>query len=279
MAEDRRTRRQQAVLELVTRAGQMTIPELARQLDVSAETVRRDLTALERQGFLIRRRGGAMTLPRLTAGADLRQEAQRYWRLSAAAVTLINPGDVVALDASPFAVAVAARLRHMAPAGITVVTSSLPAANELAEVPDVRLVVTGGMYRGPLGALEGTLAMRALEAYRIQKAFLTSAGFTLRDGPTETDDQQAQLKMALIRNANQVILGVHPESLGTNALIPLCPLSALTWIVLEEPLPPADMEALQSLGIKVVVDPFAARKRPLPPESPRRGMDAGDLPR
>jgi DeoR/GlpR family transcriptional regulator of sugar metabolism len=70
-----------------------------------------------------------------------------------------------------------------------------------------------------------------------------------------------------MQQSNQTILAIPPAIVGKNALIPLCPLNAIAWLVLLSPLLPSEMEALQALGIKILVDPFAKRKASRRPES------------
>ena len=109
-----------------------------------------------------------------------------------------------------------------------ITTKSLKVAQELAESPDTRLIVTGEIFRTTSQSLEGSLSLHALKAYRIQKAFLTCEGFTLQDGPTESDESQAEFKSVLMQQSNQTILAISPFVVGKNAFIPLCPLNSIT---------------------------------------------------
>ncbi|WP_158246204.1 DeoR/GlpR family DNA-binding transcription regulator [Sulfobacillus sp. hq2] len=251
------SKRHRDMLAFINSRSKVTVNDLSLTLGLSVQTIRRELRYLEQQNLVIRTKGGAMAidpspLHHQLKGNDL--------SLSASAITLINDHDVIALDSSSFSRALARQIRQT---GIkaTVLTASLDVANELINASNCRLVVTGGIYRSTSQSLEGTLTLQAIKSFRIEKAFLTCDGFTLQDGPTESDDYQAQFKSLLMQNASQTILAVPSQVIGKNSLIPLCSLSALSWIILVDPLDIRQMEALQSLGIKTLVDPFAYRKK------------------
>ncbi len=254
------SRHYQKILELVNTRGSVNVAQLSQHLSISTQTIRRELRYLEQQNLIIRTRGGAVSLESKTHGPDLNTIDLS---LSAAAITLINDHDVIALDSSSFSVGLARQIRQMA-LKVTVLTASLAVANELSAAPNARLVVTGGIYRNVSHSLEGTMTLQAIKSFRIEKLFLTCDGFTLQDGPTESDDYQAQFKSLLMQNANQTMLAIPEHIIGKNALIPLCSLSSLSWIILVKPLGIMETEALQSVGVKTLVDPFAYRKKVKP---------------
>ncbi|WP_020374186.1 DeoR/GlpR family DNA-binding transcription regulator [Sulfobacillus thermosulfidooxidans] len=249
--------RHRQIIALINSRRKVSVYELSAHLDLSIQTIRRELRYLEQQNLIIRTKGGAMALDSISTQNNL---TSNDLSLSASAVSLINEHDVVALDSSSFSIALARQIRQM-DFSVTVLTASLEVATELSSASNCRLVVTGGIFRRTSQSLEGTLTLQAIKSFRIEKAFITCDGFTLQDGPTESDDYQAQFKSLLMQNANQTILAIPNEIIGKNSLIPLCSLSALSWIILVEPLDSRQMEVLQSLGIKTLVDPFAYRKK------------------
>lgn len=252
--------RSQTILRLLTSAGQLTVREISQTLEASEQVIRRELKSLEKLGFLVRTYGGAIITDTNPVKGNLAQSAHDR-ALSATSASLINTGDVIAMDSSGFSIALARQIK-LQKLQITVLTASLRVAQELSDSSNTRLIVTGGIYHSTSQSLEGALSLHALKTYRIQKAFLTCEGFTLQDGPTESDESQAEFKSILMQQSNQTILAISPLIVGKNSLIPLCPLSAITWMVLLSPFQSHEMEALQARGIKILVDPFAERKGP-----------------
>lgn len=248
--------RRSAILSLLKERSSMSIEDFASYLRVSAETIRRDLAVLASEGLLLRTHGGAASLP--TEPSRPKWDTG-YWELSRLAANLITPGDVIALDSSPFGTALANQLRIQNIPNVSVVTASLAVANQVAGLSNVNLIIAGGSYRHLTFSCSGSHTLKALEAYRIQKTFFSCQGFTASDGPTENDDLEAQIKGAMIRNAGEVILAVHPSAYGRNALIPMCPLSSLNWVICLDPLPLNDHEAIQMLGIKIMLKTFSEK--------------------
>ncbi|MCY0900119.1 MAG: DeoR/GlpR family DNA-binding transcription regulator [Firmicutes bacterium] len=251
-------RRTDAIIGLLSSAGRLTVKEMSSILGINEQTVRRELKALEALGLVIRTHGGAVLADRRSPSESLSQSPQDRV-LGTTALSLINAHDVIALDSSGVAVAIASQIAHQG-IPVTVLTASLAVALELAEADNVRLIVTGGIYHSSSRSFEGTVALDTIQHFRIQKSFLTCEGFNFQDGPTDSDEFQAHFKMALMQQSNQTVLAIPPSIVGKNALIPLCPLNMISWLVLINPLAPHEMEALQALGIKILVDPFAKRR-------------------
>src|SRR3954447_1945054 len=155
-------------LRLVQGSDRASIPDLARRLGVSEMTVRRDLDALQEEGLVGRVRGGAVATRerREEAGYTARREWQSAVkdRLGAATAELLSPGETVLVDAGTTTVHVAA---HLAAGGVplTVAVLSLQAAERLADVPGIRLLVLGGESRPGERSLVGPLALRAIAGF------------------------------------------------------------------------------------------------------------------
>ena len=142
--------RQQRIVEQARQAGRVDVAELAAELAVTPETVRRDLTALERQGVLRRVHGGAMPVERLgfepgLAARDAVRRAEKE-RIAKAALSELPVEGSVLLDAGT----TTARLAEVMPANrdLVVVTNSLPIALSLSVRPGLTVRLVGGWVRG-----------------------------------------------------------------------------------------------------------------------------------
>ncbi|MFO7255068.1 MAG: DeoR/GlpR family DNA-binding transcription regulator, partial [Bacillota bacterium] len=164
LAAERRHR----VLQEVRHRGEVQVKDLARQLGVSAMTVRRDLAWLEKAGLIRRIHGGAVD-PRLMVqevplrrkSSQNREEKRAVGRLAA---TLVQAGETLILDAGS-TVLEAARALRVRP--LKVVTNDLVTAMELADRPDLSLYVTGGQVRPQVYSLQGAPASGFLEGIRV----------------------------------------------------------------------------------------------------------------
>lgn len=148
--------RYQRILDLLKENGSVRVSELKSKLNVSSETIRRDLEMLESRGFLCRARGGAL-LAKSPAEGRSEGPGSRYTpfglrnqenidskaEIAEFAVTFIKEGQSIALDSGTTAFALARAIKHRFKS-LTVVTNSMAIVNELAEARGITLIVTGG---------------------------------------------------------------------------------------------------------------------------------------
>jgi DeoR family fructose operon transcriptional repressor len=200
---------------LIRDNGVIRVENLCRQLRVSAATVRRDLDQLERSGVIRRVHGGAVSVesrldePVFEDKTSLAVREKR--RIAEAALTLIEAGDTVYLDGGSTVLELARLLRDRT--NLTVVTNSLRAAEELAG-RGPRLIVIGGELRRLSQTLVGPLTRLVLEGLHLDRAFMGTIGFALKEGLTTTDPSEAFTKEAVMRQARQVIVLADSSKAG-----------------------------------------------------------------
>jgi DeoR family transcriptional regulator, fructose operon transcriptional repressor len=243
--------RQQQILTSVRRDGRADVTGLAGALAVTTETVRRDLTALERRGLVRRVHGGAVLCEpdpedhgALRAGS-LSTETEHIAR---AALAELPDGGSVAVDSG----AAAGRLAELLPLGreLTVVTPALPVAMTLATRSDLTLHLIGGTMRGRTRATVGSWALRELDEIRVDVTFLTATGVSVAHGLTTADLAEAAVQAALVRAARRTVVLAGHRALGRDAFAWVAPLSAVDTLVTDAPTPA--ILGLESAGVRVV---------------------------
>lgn len=189
------TKRRREQLMSRVHAGEGSIDELADYFSVSASTIRRDLTALERGGQVLRTYGGAaapghIREPSLRAKQsthpDEKDAIGRY------AATLVSAGDVVLLDAGTTVGRLAWHLRQRE--GVTVVTNGLSALIALVDAPGIDVIVLGGHLRRPNDAFLGVEVAEAIRHFRPDLVFLGTDGLDPTRGLNCPSFEQARLK-------------------------------------------------------------------------------------
>jgi DeoR family fructose operon transcriptional repressor len=200
---------------LIRERGVIRIEDLCRQLRVSAATVRRDLNQLEQGGVIRRVHGGAVSIesrldePVFADKTSLAAREKR--RIAEAALSLVEPGDTIYLDGGSTVLELARLLRDRT--NLTVVTNSLHAASELSG-RGPRLIVIGGELRRLSQAMVGPLTRLLLQELHLDKAFMGTIGFTLKEGLTTTDPSEAFTKGVVMGQARQVILLADSSKAG-----------------------------------------------------------------
>lgn len=200
--------RQQRIIAEARRDGRVEVTTLADVLGVAAETIRRDLTALERRGSLRRVHGGAIPVERLEVEPSL---ATRFGRLTAVkrriaarALDELPDGGSIILDSGSTTQAVAELLPP--DLDLTVLTNSLPAAAVLSTHPGVTLYLIGGRVRGQTGAAVGDWTTRALGDVVVDVALVGTNGFSVSRGLTTPDQSEALAKRAMVAAARTCIV-------------------------------------------------------------------------
>ncbi|MEM7577130.1 MAG: DeoR/GlpR family DNA-binding transcription regulator [Planctomycetota bacterium] len=251
------------ILERVAQRGAARVAELARQLDVAEETIRRDLKLLANRGALVRTHGGA--LPKTTQGlavdqpAHARSFSQRSVEHAGAkqaiaerALDWIRPGMVVALDASSTAVELAKVLPDRP---LTVVTNGLPACNLLGERSQIEVVCTGGVLDAAAQAFTGLPAEDAVGRFNIELCFCSCMGIDPKRGMSEVDVPQASIKLRMIESASRTVLLADDSKFGVSSHVFTASAAAVDTLITnvsDRPEVTAVIESLSRDGLEVV---------------------------
>ena len=243
------------IRELVAQRGECSVEELAAELGVSGMTIRRDLQVLADDGRVIRTHGGATLGERATFEfaflKRINQNRQAKAAIAREAVRRIGRCRTIMLDGSTTTLAIARRLRGMA--GLTVVTTSLPAAAELQHEPEIEVLLPGGYVRPASPDLTGSLTEANLELLRAGIAFLgadaiDSEGNVFTDPP---DNSAVLLRMAA--SADHVYVVADHSKLGRSALRCFGCLREWEGLITDHECDDEFVRGLRDLGIRVMV--------------------------
>ncbi|MGW7518972.1 DeoR/GlpR family DNA-binding transcription regulator [Streptomyces sp. NPDC054796] len=230
--------------------------ELARSLEVSPETVRRDLVTLESQGVLVRVHGGATGPPPASgeeASFEERLDTARAAKeaIGAAAAGLVRPGQTVVIDIGTTALEVARAL----PADFhgTVATCSLLAAAELAGRPRVEVLVSGGRLRAGDLACSSERARAFFADINADVAFLGSGGIEAERGLTDFHLDEIAPRRAIIAGAAASYVLADATKFGRVAPHRVCGLGELGGVITDAPPPKGLRSAVERAGGVLIV--------------------------
>ena len=250
--------RREAVRRRVAELGFVRVDQLADECGVSIMTVHRDLDELESRGFLHKVRGGATSAPTRTFHGDLahRMQAQvREKKLLAEYVVRseVVPGQVVALDDSTTALAVARLLPQRAP--LTVVTHFLPVIRTLADHPGIELIGLGGRFVPSYDSFLGQATAAAAGELQTDVLFMSTTAVI--DGVCYIQSQDTVVtRRALIASAARTVGLVDHTKFGRRALHRLVDLVDLDRVVVDPNTAPEVVQDLRrrSVAVEVVHD-------------------------
>lgn len=258
------SQRQDRILAEVRAHGAVRIADLVEALDVSEMTVRRDVTELDRAGLVRRVHGGAVAPDSPNRPTDEPGfEAKRAWAtneksaIARLARQLVEPGQAVALSAGT-TIHLLARLiaDDTALRPLTVVTNSLPVAQELHEAPAgpagrVDVILTGGS-RTPSDALVGPVADAALGTLRVDRLFLGVHGLDAA-GLMTPNLAEAATDRALIECAAAVTVLADHTKWGTVGLARIAALHDVDQLVTDDALPDGARATVTDAGCELLL--------------------------
>jgi DeoR family fructose operon transcriptional repressor len=247
--------RQHRISEYLQKVEFAALEEIAKQVEASISTVRRDLTLLEAAGVVRRTHGGArVVVPKsdeFTFSARDTHQLTEKEAIGKACAELIAPNQSVILDAGTTVYHVARYLETKAP---QIVTNSLPVANHYASANRLEVVLSGGVIYPRLGVLVGPLAVDAFRKIHADVAIMSAGGLCL-DGITNSHGLLIDIQRGMIEAAQKVIFCFDHTKFGRQSVLPLCDLDCVDVIVTDASAPSDLVEALRSRGIDVVQAP------------------------
>lgn len=232
--------RRNAILEKLQAERRVVVSELSILFDVSEETIRRDLEKLENEGYAIKSYGGAVLNENanLDLPFNIRKNKNVIGKQKIADLLsdIIHDGDYLFLDASSTAVAIAKAIKHKK--DITIITNSLEIAIELLDVPDCKVISTGGEIVSTAFGLVGHVTDKTIRSYYVDKAIVSSKGFELEKGFTDSDERHANNKRSMLESAKMKILAIDSSKFDRVSFAKIGDLRDVTMIVTDEK--PAD---------------------------------------
>ncbi|GAB3617175.1 DeoR/GlpR family DNA-binding transcription regulator [Okibacterium endophyticum] len=248
--------RQAAILEIAQSGdGTISVTAMGERLQVTPETIRRDLAVLERQGVIMRVHGGA----RLTRGTPFELSLARRQldeadekRAIAGRVLRELPADgVVLLDSGSLTLVVAS----MFPLDreLIVVTNNLPAVRLLTEHPLLTVLALPGRVRSlTLGTVDEWTRER-ISSLNVDLAILGGNGLTIAAGLTTTVPDEAEVKRAMLLSARRRLLAITSTKIGHSSFCHVADLNELDMIVTDSRIDPDQASDLSSAGPELVV--------------------------
>lgn len=248
---DRLSKRHGRILEILDREGTVTIAELAGRLDVSAETVRRDVRPLVDRGSVVKMHG-AVGLAGSAGEAPFQrrmgENAGAKQLIARTTAAFIPNGGSLALDTGTTTSFLArALIRHER---LKIVTNSTDVARTLGGRGGNRVHLLGGRFEADSGAVLGPDAVAAMQRYRVDHAII-SAGAISADGVMDYDPDEAAFARAVLASGGRRVVVCDSGKFGHRALVHVCPPEEFDLLVTEAA-PGGDLAAaLKEAGVAV----------------------------
>lgn len=253
LIEERRRR----ILNRLNEQERVTVGELADEFGISAVTIRADLDALDQRGELVRSHGGAVK--RLNPQQDYPLKIKETLhhaekvRIGQAAAQLIQSDQKIILDSGTTTAEIARQIKDAKLKALTVITNALNIAMELANLPQVSVIMLGGMLRQMSYSLVGPPAEQFLGDLNADHAFLGVDGLDPETGLSTPDVLEAKLNALMIRVSRQVTVVADSSKLGQRSLSLITKVENVHRVITDSKASGEIVAALQARGVEVVL--------------------------
>jgi DeoR/GlpR family transcriptional regulator of sugar metabolism len=254
MSEPAELRRQRILA--IARSNEYVRPnDLAAELAVSGETIRRDLQVLERIGKIRRLHGGVVLETELRAFEPTRESRTKASRaekteIALLAVGLLRSNSAVFLDVGTTVETVASNLSPEFEG--TIITTSLAIGSILGESTNTNVQILGGALRPGEFTTFGPDTIAQIENFNTDFAFISAGGVHPQNGLTDYSSEDVASRLAMIKNADATYLLVTSEKLNKTALRHVCQLTALRGIITDRHVTKDQITTFQDAGVDVL---------------------------
>lgn len=208
MSKRNTQQRRQIIVGLVQEQGEVSVEYLSHLFETSEVTIRKDLTALEESGFLLRRYGGAIKLPTEMNEESQEQLSKQKLAIASAAANQIRDHNRIIIDSGSTTGALVKALHH---SGLVVMTNSLALANELIALEcEPTVLMTGGTWDARSESFQGKVAANVLRSYDFDQLFIGADGLDLTRGTT-TFNELIGLSQVMAEVSREVIVMIESQ--------------------------------------------------------------------
>jgi len=228
-----------------------SVSHLSKVLEVSAVTIRSDLTALAEKGLIVRTKGGAF--PAFHPGIFERQKQmlEEKKRVAKAAAGLVRDGDKLMIVAGTTVSLIVQYL--LGKRDVHVVTNSTLVLPHGRINPSLHLTFVGGEFRPAAEAMVGAIALRELEQFHVGMAFVGTDGFSLEHGVTAHSVELAEVVKQTAECADEIVLVADSSKYGKAGFAHILPLNKVSRVITDDGLSEEDRKTLTDAGIELQV--------------------------
>jgi DeoR/GlpR family transcriptional regulator of sugar metabolism len=248
--------RRNVIIEYLEEHESATVEELAKRLDVTPMTIRRDLQYLEDTNVETRTFGGAVLKSRLTTEVPYKDKSisqkKEKDRISEYAAALVQNGQIVLLDAGTTCMEIAKKLK--AKNDLTIITTDVMIAAYLSSTSDFKILCTGGYVQNSTGTCIGAKATEFLRDINVDISFIGASSVDIERGMSTPTFEKSEVKLQMIKSTEKSVLVTDSSKFGKRSFSKVCDLNEFDLIITDSNIKNELIEKLkaQEINIKIV---------------------------
>ncbi|MGL5328128.1 MAG: DeoR/GlpR family DNA-binding transcription regulator [Peptostreptococcaceae bacterium] len=235
--------------------GSVIVSQLSQDLNVTEETIRRDLELLEKQKKLKRVRGGAFLPDKFDKEVPIKIRESIYneekQTIANHCIEYIDDGDSILLDASTTAIHLAKLIKE-SEKKITIITNSLKVSQIFENHKLVKVICLGGRLRSSSNSLVGSLTSKNLKEYWVDKSFISCSGLDLKFGITDNHEDEAVVRRNMLEHSSLKFLIVDHTKFDSSSMYKICTPFEVDVVITDKKLSNEWQDKFVSSGVKVI---------------------------
>ena len=244
-------KRQSQILDLLTQNKKLKVTELSEVLNVSQVTIRKDLSALEESGIIVREHGYA----KLNESDDINNRLAYHYdikqKIAEKAVESIEDGETVMIESGSCCALVALEIAKTKK-DVTLITNSAFIADYIRKTGNVRIILLGGEYQEESQVMVGPITRKCAEGFFVDKLFVGTDGFTKETGFTGNDYMRSEAVKDMAKQASNVIIVTDSVKFQQKGVVSLLDTKKVSYVYTDSNIPEDAEEYLVENNIKVI---------------------------
>ena len=244
-------KRQSQILDLLTQNKKLKVTELSDVLNVSQVTIRKDLSALEESGIIVREHGYA----KLNESDDINNRLAYHYdikqKIAEKAVKSIEDGETVMIESGSCCALVALEIAKTKK-DVTLITNSAFIADYIRKTGNVRIILLGGEYQEESQVMVGPITRKCAEGFFVDKLFVGTDGFTKETGFTGNDYMRSEAVKDMAKQASNVIIVTDSVKFQQKGVVSLLDTKKVSYVYTDSNIPEDAEEYLVENNIKII---------------------------
>ena len=247
--------RRNKIIEILSRDGEVRVSQLSKELGTTMVTIRSDLDALEKVGYLERFQGGAVQTTvnyyNLEFLRKKKDNSEAKKKIASAVSEFIHDGDTILINSGTTTYFTAIELKKHK--SLNIVTNSLTVATELGSTPSLKVILLGGEINSQDSFTYGNDVLEQLKRYKANYAILSIDGVCLEGGVTTLHAEEAMVERMMIERAKETVIVADSRKLGKEGFVYVCDLKDVSKLVTERGAHPGVIKQMRDAGIQVIL--------------------------
>lgn len=238
------------ILDRVNQAGKIEVNQLAKELNVSQVTIRKDLTTLEDKGLLRRQRGIAIINDPANLRFRLGQHYEAKQAIAAAAADQVENQSTIMIESGSNCALLAENLGKQGKQ-ITIITISSFIADYISSYTNLNVILLGGNYQPNSQVSVGPLTKQMLKNFQVNQLFVGTDGFSAQTGFYGNDILRSEIVQAMTRQAKEVTILTDSSKFEHTSLVPLLNFSDIKQVITDQGISQENRLAMERAGVIV----------------------------